>query len=443
MYAKLYKKCSKLFYYKFEEERMFRKTHLSAYPDIRDMAVKNRPVISGAGNVPRTSFAVSWSGIFLLLIVTMGVLVLPATAYQTDGSLTAAGKIYVSKITYDPTVFFTDDVGTVTLEVTNGNFTGTDEGVVVNHATFSDTNIRLTSGSYDSSSNIGPGKARTYTFSVVADAGEGTYYPTFSLSFRDADSLFYRDMVQVDNTPLVVTVLSKPDAFTQGRKKTITVQVANPRRNEVKNVILDVTGAGFDVTPPETFIGSLASGAKTTADIAVTPYQPTTLGLTVKYNNGDNPHKATMELPIVFGPDKKQAEPIISNIQVKSTDGIYHITGDVTNAGLENANSVVVTSLLPAVPEDPYKSYVVGVLKPDDFGSFEVTFSADTGATVPVQLSYKDVDGNVITSRQDVALTVADSAQKTNQPSMVPVIGIILFIVLAGGYLYNKRRKNQ
>ena len=374
----------------------------------------------------------------LVFIAVTGV----TTAYQTDSSLTAAGKIYVSKITYDPAVFFTDDVGTVTYEVTNGNFTGTDQGVVVNHATFSDKNIRLTSGSYDYSSNIGPGKARTYTFSVVADAGEGTYYPTFSLSFRDADSLFYRDMVQVDNTPLIVTVLSKPDAFTQGRKKTITVQVANPRKNDVKNVILEVTGAGFDATPSETFIGSLASGAKITADIAVTPYQPTTLGLTVNYDNGDNPHKVTMELPLVFGPDKKQAEPIISNIQVKSTAGIYHITGDVTNAGLENANSVVVTSLLPAVPEDPYKSYVVGVLKPDDFGSFEVTFSADNGATIPVQLSYKDVDGNVITSRQDVKISSnAVSSQMSDLPLLPIIAGIIIVGAFVGGWFFYLRKK--
>ena len=374
----------------------------------------------------------------LLLTAVIGV----ATAYQTDASLTAAGKIFVSKITYDPAVFFTDDVGTVTYEVTNGNFTGTDQGVVVNHATFSDTNVRLTSGSYDSSSNIGPGKARTYTFSVVADAGEGTYYPTFSLSFRDADSLFYRDMIRVDNTQLIVTILSKPDAFTQGRKKTITVQVANPRKNDVKNVILEVTGAGFDVTPPETFIGSLASGAKTTADIAVTPYQPTTLGLTVNYDNGDNPHKVTMELPLVFGPDKKQAEPIISNIQVKSTAGIYHITGDVTNAGLENANSVVVTSLSPAVPEDPYKSYVVGILKPDDFGSFEVTFSADTGATVPVQLSYKDVDGNVITSHHDVKISTNAVSSQTSDLPLLPIItGIIIIGAFVGGWFFYIRKK--
>jgi hypothetical protein len=249
-------------------------------------------------------------------------------------------------------------------------------------------------------------------------------------------------MVRVDNTPLVVTIVSKPDAFTQGRKKTITVQVANPRKNDVKNVILEVTGSGFDVTPSETFIGSLASGAKTTADIAVTPYQPTTLGLTVNYDNGDNPHKVTMELPIVFGEDKKRAEPIISNIQMRSTAGIYHITGDVTNAGLENANSVVVTSLLPAVPEDPYKSYGVGVLKPDDFGSFEVTFSADTGATVPVQLSYKDVDGNVITSRHDVKISANAVSSQTSDLPLLPIIaGIIIVGAFVGGWFFYLRKK--
>jgi hypothetical protein len=72
-----------------------------------------------------------------------------------------------------------------------------------------------------------------------------------------------------------------------------------------------------------------------------------------------------MDLPIVFGIDKKQADPVISNVQVKSESGVYHVTGDVNNAGLETANSVMVTSLPPAVPQDPYKTYVVGALKPD------------------------------------------------------------------------------
>ena len=42
----------------------------------------------------------------------------------------------------------------------------------------------------------------------------------------------------------------------------------------------------------------------------------------------------------------------------------------------------------PAFAQDPYKNYVVGVLKPDDFGSFEVTFSAEAGLTsIPIEPS--------------------------------------------------------
>ena len=43
----------------------------------------------------------------------------------------------------------------------------------------------------------------------------------------------------------------------------------------------------------------------------------------------------TSDLPIPFGVDKKQANPVISNVEVKSDAGIYHITGDVNNAGLK------------------------------------------------------------------------------------------------------------
>ena len=75
---------------------------------------------------------------------------------------------------------------------------------------------------------------------------KGTYYPEFSLSFRDANSLFSRQMVQIDSTPLVISVVDKPDAFAAGKKKTLYLQVANPRKNDVKNAILDISGDGSD-----------------------------------------------------------------------------------------------------------------------------------------------------------------------------------------------------
>jgi hypothetical protein len=379
----------------------------------------------------------------LIALFTLCLLLLcgMANAYTTPEGIISSQKVYVSSVTYDPGAFFVGDSGTVIFAVTNSN---SDQSVVVNHATFSDAGIDLVSGTYDSSANIGPLQTRSFVFSVAATAPEGTYYPTFSLNFRDGDSLWYRSMVKIENMPLVLTILDKPDTFSEGRKKSINLQISNPRDNAVQNVIMDVSGAGATVSPAKIFIGDIASGANKSVTFSVTPYQPTTLLVTVNYYNGDNLHKVTMELPIEFGTDKKQASPVISNVLVKSETGTYHITGDVTNAGLETANAVTVTSTAPAVPADPYRSYIVGALKPDDFGSFEVTFTATNATSVPLQLSFKDSDGNVITSRYEVKITSLSASIQNSSLPIVPIAVIaIVVVVFAGGWFFYLRRNKK
>jgi len=377
----------------------------------------------------------------LCLVLLAGAIVGVVAGYSTPESIVAADKVYVSGATYDPAVFFPGDKGTLMIEITNGN---TATGIVVNHAMLSSDTIKSTSRPYDSSSSIGPAQKESFVFSVTADGLDGTYYPTFSISFRDADSLFYRAMVKIDDTPVVLTILEEPDTFSQGKKKTIYAQVANPRENTVKNVILDVSGPGITTTPSRVFVGNVASGAKVPVNFTVTADQPTTLHLVLNYDNGDNPHTVNMELPITFGVDKKQANPVISNVQVKSDAGTYHITGDVNNAGLETANTVMVTALAPAVPQDPYKTYVVGALKPDDFGSFEVTFSAANAESIPLRLSYKDADGNVYTSLQDVKISSAGASSTANTgPPVIPIIAaiVILAVFIGGWIIYLKKFK--
>jgi hypothetical protein len=223
------------------------------------------------------------------------------------------------------------------------------------------------------------------------------------------------------------------------------MQVANPRNSDLRNVVLEVSGTGITATPAKTFIGNLASGAKIPVNVTVTPDQETSLILTVSYYNGNNPQKVRMDLPITFGIDKKQANPVISNVQVKSESGIYHITGDVNNAGLETANTVMVTSLSPAVPQDPYKAYVVGALKPDDFGSFEVTFSANSTSSIPIQLSYKDTDGNQYNSVQDVKISAPATNSQNSIPSnlLFPLIAVVIVVgaCIGGWYFYVRRNK--
>jgi len=404
---------------------------------------------------PRT--ARTGSAFILCVLLAACVLVLPVNGYTTSDSLTAAGRVYVSNITVDPSSLFTGDKATVTFAVTNGNAnsgssntTSADtylQGILINHATFGNEEIQLTSGTYDSSSNIGPLQTRTYVFNVVTGEPDGTYYPTFSIDFRDADSLYYRTPVKVDNSPLIVSVISQPDTFTQGKKDTITVQIANPRGNAVKNVVLDVTGNGTTITPSEQYIGWLGANSAVNATFSVTPDTESTLDMTVTYDNGDNHHSVSESLPVTFGTDKKQASPEISNIEVKLVDGVYHVTGDVTNAGLTTANGVTVTALSPAVPTDPYKSYVIGALKPDDFGSFEVTFTANGDANIPLQVSYKDSDGNILTSGQIVSLSQATKTDSKNQQggpsSLLPVLIVVIVIAAGGWYVYTKKIRKQ
>lgn len=384
--------------------------------------------------------------LFFVCLLIIGLLPVTAYAYATPESIVAAGKVYVASTIYDPGVFFTGDTGTVTIYVANGN---SNQSIVVNHATIGDKNIRLTSSPYDTSANIGPLQTQAFTFSVAADTFDGTYYPTFSLSFRDADSLYYRAVVKVDNTPLELTIVDRPDAFTQGKKKTVYMQVANPRTNNVRNVALQVAGDGIAATPARTFIGDLAAGSKVPVNFTVTPDHPTTILLTMSYDNGDNPHAVTMEIPVAFSADKKQANPVMSNVQVKTDAGVYHVTGDVNNAGLETANTVMVTSMAPAVPQDPYKTYVVGALKPDDFGSFEVTFTAGPGNTsIPIQLSYKDADGNIYNTVQDVKISSSglSTSTETNGSSsnILPIAAaVVLVFIFVGGWVYYLRRNKK
>ena len=362
-------------------------------------------------------------------------------AYTTPESQIASEKAYVSSVTYDPGSFFIGDTGTATFAVTNSN---TNQSVVVSHATFTDTDFDLLSGTYDTSTIVGPLQTRSFIFSIAATAKEGTYYPTFSLSYRDGDSLWYRSTVKIDNMPLVLTILDKPDSFTQDRKKPITIQITNPRDNGVKNAIMEISGTGATASPDKIFVGDIASRTNKSVTFSVTPSQPTTLHITLNYYNGDNPHTVTMDIPLVFSTDKKQASPVISNVVVKSDAGTYHVTGDVTNAGLETANAVTVTSITPAVPSDPYRSYIVGALKPDDFGSFEVTFSATNATSVPLQLSFKDSDGNVISSQYNVKLTSISASQQNNSLPIIPIaVIVVIVVVFAGGWFFYLRRNKQ
>jgi hypothetical protein len=159
------------------------------------------------------------------------------------------------------------------------------------------------------------------------------------------------------------------------------------------------------------------------------------------YMNGINPHTAVLDIPVALMLSKMQADPVLSNIQQKSENGIIHITGDVTNAGLEVANSVVITMGGTTTPVDPYRNYVVGSLKPDDFSSFEVTFTGGNGTT-PIITTFKDDDGNIFTKTSYVEVKeTIKTPVKGDIPQLPILIGIIILAAAIGGVILYSWRK--
>ena len=114
--------------------------------------------------IPRPAYMV-----FLFLLVTIGILVLPVCGDSTLDTIQAANNVYVSNYTLDPAVLFAGDTATATFYVTNGN---ANQSVMVNHATFGDNDILLTSGSYNTNVNIGPSQTRSFVFSIGTDKPE-------------------------------------------------------------------------------------------------------------------------------------------------------------------------------------------------------------------------------------------------------------------------------
>ncbi|TAJ44703.1 COG1361 S-layer family protein [Methanofollis fontis] len=327
-----------------------------------------------------------------LWIVLLIALLLPASACAADvDTYDAAAQVTVTDIAIDPAVLMEDDTATVTVTVQN---TGTGS-VAISRAALYGTDISvLNTGTYDSVGEIGAGTSKQFTFTVRADCADGIYYPSFYLDFRDAGSLRCPVPVTVQSNEVQISVMDIPDVFTADKKETVSLLVGNPRQNTVNGVTLTPSGEGIECTQSSVFIGNLAPDGSAEVSLDVSASQSTDLVLTVTYRNGINTHTEVLTLPIEVGISKTDPIMVVNNLEVTSSGSGYEVSGDVSNAGLEDAMSVIVTVGSPAKATDPYPMYVIGSLESDDFSSFEVTFSGQGLTSVPIVIDYKDRDGN-------------------------------------------------
>ncbi len=326
----------------------------------------------------------------LLGLCLLALLASPVFAAVATEAGSLAGQLTVTNVEISPSVLMRDDTGLVTITLTN---TGS-ESVTIKEAEFSAKELTtLNYQTYATTGTIGSGTSMDFTFTVRADPPDGVYYPKFYLNLG-AESFRSYIPIQIESTPIDVSVSSRPDIFTRGVKEEITLVIGNPRENTLSGIAITPIGDGIVSTQTRAFIGDLTPGKSTEVTFTITPTREGDLSFLVEYRNGINAHSESVTIPIIFGTDKMAANPLINSLEIGSSGTTYTLSADVTNAGLSDARSIVVTVGSPAQPTDPNPVYIVGTLEPDDFSSFDLTFLAPGATSIPLILTYKDANGN-------------------------------------------------
>jgi hypothetical protein len=314
------------------------------------------------------------------------------TAIVTD-PLDAAAQMYVSGYEVTPAVFYQAETGTVTVHVTNGANTT----LWISQPNLIDPDIKiLNNDAFATATSVGPGQTMDYNFIVAAGSTDGTYFPLFTVSTNvyGGKAIHSQIKLKIDSTAVRGSISVKPDTFSLSTKDLVNVSIANPRDGDITNVLIVPAADGANISPQESYVGTLKSGASVQVPFAITPEKATDVTFHISYTNGDNKHTTDVVLPITLGQNKKGAQIVVNNIETSTAGSTTTLKGDVTNNGLTAAKSVLVTVGSPATPTNPNPVYALGNLEPDDFSSFEVTYTQTTPGKVPVIVHYKDADGN-------------------------------------------------
>jgi hypothetical protein len=315
--------------------------------------------------------------------------------------LDAAALVYVSGYDVSPAVFCPDESGTVTVYVTNAANTS----VSVSQPDLMDPHFHVvTNGAYVTATSLGPGETIAFNFVVTADGSDGTYFPLFTVSTHvmGASPIHSQIMIKIDSTAVRASISAKPDTFSISNKDTVNVSVVNPRAGDITNVLIVPEANGADISPQESFVGTLKSGTSVQVPFAITPQRETDVTFHVSYQNGDNKHTTDVVLPLNLGENKMGAQIVVNNIVSSSAGSTSTIKGDVTNNGLTAAKSVLVTVGSPAIPVNPNPVYAIGNLEPDDFSSFEVDYTVKGPGAIPLIVQYKDAEGHVFEERSTI-----------------------------------------
>ena len=355
----------------------------------------------------------------------------------------AAALVYVSGYDLTPGVFYPDETGTLTVHVTNA----ANASVSVSQPDLMDPHVTvINKGAFTTATLIGPGATADFTFVIRAEGPDGTYLPLFTVSATawGTSGINSPIKLKVDSTDVRVSVSNKPNTFSLEKTDTVNLSVVNPRLGDISDVLIIASSPGSDISPSEEYVESIPAGTSVKVPFDITPHQQSDVSFKVSFRNGDNVHTTSIVLPLNLGADKSAAIPVINNVKLISNAGSYTMTGEIGNAGITDAQGMIISVSAPAKPVGPNQNYLIGTLVSNDLTRFTLTFTSNDLSAVPVLVQWKDPQGNTRSSITTLDLhTLAAGSPPTGitagLSSFYPVIagGII---VIAAIVLYTKRK---
>jgi hypothetical protein len=356
-----------------------------------------------------------------------------------------SSSVMITSYQITPEVLMRNDIGTVTVTVKNMELA---KSVNIREAQMLDRNIKILSDRYFNIGRLGPGESLNLTFTIKATCPDGIYYPRILVEGEDAQNIRYSIPVTVDSSSLTIGVKDIPEDIFKGERARIELVVGNPRQNTVTAV--KIVTEGREVIPSEVFIGALSPDESKVASFNFTPQTKDAhiLKFKLEFKNGDNYHSTDLSVPLDVTESKKSAELILTGIEVESMPAamnVYKITGDINNAGLKEAKSVVmkVDDAEGIEAMHPYKAYFVGLLSADDFSSFELNVKVGENETqVPLVIEYKDEDGNLFSKTEYISIERHQGTPSSGEmPLSMIVVLVVVAMVVIGLIAYSWKRR--
>ncbi|SEH53174.1 Uncharacterized conserved protein [Halopenitus malekzadehii] len=307
-------------------------------------------------------------------------------------------NVRIDDVTVSPASPTTDE--TVTLDVVIENLESSTSAVDVTSVNVRTSGGVETHGRIENVGSLGPGGSVTVPLSATfEEPGDRlvTVYVTVRGPNGAQESYQYPVSIEVEE-PVTTADLT---ATTAADGDAATVTFANYGNTNASEIAM--TATVDDEVVDRRYIADVAPDGNGSTDVDLSGVQSDAVTFTATYTAADAEHSVSRTVELDRPVD---GEVRLTGLEVVPAGSGIRIQGDAANLGGTDAESVLVRvgEADGVTPVAPAREYFVGGIEASEFATFELTASLDGGVeSVPVEISYL-VDGDRVTTTQQVAV---------------------------------------